>query len=145
MTAPQQSDSAHQPVVVMTVEEREPNPLVRFVVRGLVSPEAGAETLLKLYSEHPRAPYYDRLYDLSDYKTGIDPQNLARVAAAYHQLNTDPTFPCRTAIVTRDVNFGLWARSMDFQFPGRQHRAFLTLEEAERWLATPLDERAAEA
>ena len=128
-------------VITMTVEEREPNPLVRVVVRGLVSPEEGAEALLKLYTEHPRAPWYDRLFDLTGYETGIDPQNLARVAAAYRERNTDPTFPCRTAIVTRDPHFGLWARSMDFQFEGREHRAFATLPEAERWLATPLDER----
>jgi hypothetical protein len=34
---------------------------------------------------------------------------------------------------------------MDFQFEGRQHRTFPTVEEAERWLATPLDQRKAEA
>ena len=128
-------------MVAITVEEREPNPLVRLVVRGLVGPEEGAATLLKLYQEHPRAPYYDRLFDLTGYETGIDPQNLARVAAAYRERNTDPSFPCRTAIVTRDRHFALWARSMDFQFEGREHRAFATVEEAERWLATPLDER----
>ena len=139
MTAPQQS--APHRMITMTVEEREPNPLVRFVVRGLVSPEEGAEALLKLYEAHPRAPYYDRLYDLTGYETGIDPQNLARVAAAYREKNTDPSFPCRTAIVTRDRNFGLWARSMDFQFEGREHRTFATVEEAERWLAVPLDDR----
>src|SRR3712207_4081435 len=127
--------------VTMTVEEREPNPLVRVVVRGLVRPEDGAQALLKLYAEPPRAPYYDRLYDLTGYETGIDPQNLARVAAAYRERNTDPSFPCRTAIVTRDGHFSLWARSMDFQFEGREHRAFATVHEAERWLATPLDER----
>ena len=128
-------------VITMTVEEREPNPVVRVVVRGLVSPEEGAAALLKLYAEHPRAPWYDRLFDLTEYQTGIDPQNLARVAAAYRERNTDPSFPCRTAIVTRDRHFGLWARSMDFQFEGREHRAFATVEEAERWLATPLDQR----
>ena len=128
-------------VITMTVEEREPNPLVRVVVRGLVSPEEGAAALLKLYAEHPRAPWYDRLFDLTGYETGIDPQNLARVAAAYREKNTDPSFPCRTAIVTRDRHFSLWARSMDFQFEGREHRAFPTLEEAEAWLATPLDQR----
>ena len=134
---------ASPPTVSMTIEEREPNPLVRFVVRGLVRPEAGADALLKLYAEHPRAPYYDRLYDLSGYETGIDPQNLAKVAMAYRELNTDPDFPCRTAVVVRDPNFGLWLRTMDFQFPGREHRAFPTLEEAERWLAVPLDQRRA--
>jgi hypothetical protein len=131
-------------MIEMTVEERAPNPLVRVVVRGLVSPEAGAATLLKLYAEHPRAPYYDRLYDLTGYETGLDPQNLAKVASAYRELNTDPSFPCRTAIVTRDPHFGLWARSMDFQFQGRRHRAFETVEEAERWLAIALEERASE-
>ena len=144
MTAPAQKDD-HKPLISMTVEAREPNPLVRFVVRGLVSSEAGAAALLKLYAEHPRAPYYDRLFDLTEYKTGLDAQGLAQIAAAYRQLNTDPSFPCRTAIVTHDPNFGLWARSMDFQFEGRQHRAFPTIEAAERWLATPMDQRTAEA
>ena len=128
-------------VVDITVEEREPNPLVRIVVRGLINPEEGAAVLLKLYAEHPRAPYYDRLFDLTGYETGIDPQNLARVAAAYRERNTDPSFPCRTAIVTLDRHFSLWARTMDFQFEGREHRAFPTVEEAETWLATPLDQR----
>jgi hypothetical protein len=132
------------PLISMTVEDRPPNPLVRVIVRGLMSDEAGAKALLKLYTEHPRAPYYDRLFDLTAYKTGLDAQNLARVASAYRELNTDPSFPCRTAIVTRDPHFQLWARSMDFQFQGRQHRAFATVEEAEAWLATPLETRKAE-
>ena len=127
--------------ITMTVEEREPNPLVRVAVRGLVRPEEGAAALLKLYNEHPRAPYYDRLFDLSDYETGLDANNMAKVALAYRERNTDPSFPCRTAIVTDDPHFSLWARAMDFQFEGREHRAFTTLDEAERWLATPLDER----
>ena len=131
-------------MIDMTVEHREPNPLVRVVARGLLKPEEGAAALLKLYAEHPRAPYYDRLFDLTGYETGLDPQNLARVAVAYREKNTDPSFPCRTAIVTQDRNFALWARSMDFQFEGREHRAFATVEEAERWLATPLDQRRAE-
>jgi hypothetical protein len=134
-----------RPVITMTVEQREPNTLVRFVVRGLVDPADGAGALLRLYEEHPRAPYYDRLFDLTEYLTGIDPKNLTQVALAYRERNTDPTFPCRTAIVTRDPHFALWARSMDFQFEGRQHRTFPTVEEAERWLATPLDQRKAEA
>ena len=133
-----------RPTITMTIEEREPNTLVRFVVFGLVTPEQGTQTLLKLYGEHPRAPYYDRLFDLTEYKTGLDPENLARVAAAYRDINTDLTFPCRTAIVTLDPNFGLWARSMDFQFQGRRHRTFETLEQAERWLAVPLDQRASD-
>ena len=133
-----------KPTLIMTVEPREPNPLVRFVVSGLVNPEQGAQTLFKLYAEHPRAPYYDRLYDLTDYETGLDAQGMSRVATAYRELNTDPSFPCRTAIVTRDPHFSLWARSMDFQFQGRRHRAFFTLEEAERWLAVPLEQRRAE-
>ena len=128
-------------LISMTVEEREPNPLVRVVVRGLMKPEAGAEALFKLYSEHPRAPYYDRLFDLTHYETGLDAQNMARVAAAYRHMNTDPSFPCRSAIVTRDANFALWARALDFQFEGRQHRVFSSVEEAERWLAVPLAER----
>ena len=131
--------------ITMTVEEREPNPVVRFVVRGLVNPEDGAATLFRLYEEHPRAPYYDRLFNLLEYETGLDAQNMAKVALAYRERNTDPTFPCRTAIVTLDPNFALWARTMDFQFEGRKHRAFPTVEDAERWLATPLDARRAEA
>ena len=138
-------DDAAGRTIEMTVEDRPANPLVRIVVRGLVRPEEGAQALLKLYAEHPRAPWYDRLFDLTGYETGIDPQNLARVAAAYREKNTDPSFPCRTAIVTRDRHFGLWARSMDFQFEGREHRAFPTLEEAERWRAVPLEQRRPEA
>ena len=139
------SDIPYRPQILMTVEEREPNPLVRFVVRGLVRPEDGVEALLKLYADHPRAPYYDRLFDLTEYLTGIDAKNLTQVAMAYRERNTDPSFPCRTAIVTRDPHFGLWARSMDFQFEGLKHRTFPTVEEAERWLATPLEQRKAEA
>ncbi len=125
------------------MEEREPNPLVRVLVRGMTRPEEGAAALFKLYAEHPRAPYYDRLFDLTEYETGLDAQNMARVAEAYRRMNTDPSFPCRTAIVTRDPNFALWARAMDFQFEGRQHQVFASMEEAERWLLTPLAERAA--
>jgi hypothetical protein len=125
----------------MAVEEREPNTLVRVVVYGVLKAEEGAAALMKLYAEHPRAPYYDRLFDLLDYQAGLDQQELARVATAYKERNTDPSFPCRTAIVTLDPHFGLWARSMDFQFEGRRHRAFATVKEAELWLATPLDQR----
>jgi hypothetical protein len=136
---------ADQPKITMTVEEGGPNPVVRFVVRGLVRTEDGAGALFKLYDEHPRAPYYDRLFDLTDYETGLDAEGMAKVALAYKERNTDPTFPCRTAIVTLDPNFALWARTMDFQFEGRKHRTFPTVEEAERWLAVPLEARKAEA
>ena len=131
--------------IFMTIEEREPNTLVRFVVRGLISNESGGEKLMKLYQEHPRAPYYDRLFDLLEYETGLDAAGMAKVALAYKELNTDPGFPCRTAIVTHDPNFQLWARSMDFQFEGRVHRTFATVAEAEAWLAVPLEARKAEA
>ena len=130
--------------ITMTVEEREPNPLVRVVVRGLLDQQAGAEALFKLYAEHPRAPYYDRLFDLTEFETGLDAQNMARVAEAYHERNTDPTFLCRTAIVTMDDNFRLWARGLDLQFEGRKHRTFATVEAAEAWLAVPLEQRKAE-
>jgi hypothetical protein len=142
MTALAQSVPS-QRLLTMTVEEREPNTLVRVVVRGLMKPEEGAAALFKLYQEHPRAPYYDRLFDLIGYETGLDAKHVAQVAAAYRERNTDPSFPCRTAIVTRDPHFQLWARGMDFQFEGRRHRAFSTVEEAERWLAVPLEERKA--
>ena len=135
--AASEQDGPTLPLIGMSVEIREPNPVVRFVVRGLVPPKEGGKVLLKLYAEHPRAPYYDRLFDLTEYKTGLDPENLARVASAYRDLNTDPSFPCRTAIVTQDPHFGLWARSMDFHFQGAQHRTFATVEEAEVWLAVP--------
>ena len=141
MTAPEQGGSG----ITMTVEEREPNPLVRIRAKGLVRPEDGAATLFKLYAEYPRAPYYDRLFDLTEYETGLDPQYMAKVATAYRERNTDPSFPCRTAIVTFDTNFGLWARTLDFQFEGREHKVFPTLAAAERWLAVPLDERKAGA
>ena len=141
MTAPQERPD--KPAIEMTIEEGGPNTLVRFIVRGVTRPEAGASALFKLYQEHPRAPYYDRLFDLSEYTAGLDAQNMAKVAGAYKELNTDPSFPCRTAIVTHDPNFALWARALDFQFEGRQHKVFPRLEAAEAWLAEPLEQRKA--
>ena len=36
--------------------------------------------------------------------------------------------------IARDPSFGLWARSMDFQFPNRKHQVVHTPEEAEALL-----------
>ena len=41
----------------------------------------------------------------------------------------------------RRKNFGLWDASMGHLFQGREHRAFASLDAAERFLGVPLDER----
>ena len=129
------------PSVSITVETDAAVPRVRITLRGAIDGDEVADAFIRLYAEHPEAAYYDRLFDLTAYRSGFGQEHLQRIAPAYARANTDPSHACRTAMVTRDPHFGLWAKSMGFQFKGREHRAFATFEDAERFLDVPLAER----
>ncbi|HEX8569179.1 MAG TPA: hypothetical protein VF699_04550 [Caulobacteraceae bacterium] len=120
-------------------------PRLRIVLAGDIDGDEVVDTFIRLYAERPETAMSDRLFDLTGYQSGFDNRHLQRIAPAYKAANPDPRHPCRTAFVTRDPNFGLWAKAMGYQFDGRDLRAFSTLEEAESFLAEPLEERAPRA
>ena len=137
------ADVATEPSVSLTLEPDAPNPRVRMVLRGSVRGDDVADAFIRLYDEHPETAYYDRLFDLTAYTSGFGLGHLQRMAPAYARANTDPSHPCRTALVTRDQHMRLWSESMGYQFKGREHRAFASFDEAERFLAEPLAARRA--
>ena len=113
-----------------------------FVTLGSAATGAGfAAALSRLYQEQPHTAYYDKLYDLTEYEGAVTPADVLTIREAYLRANTDPRHPCRTAFVTQDPNFRLWAAAMSHQFAGREHRAFPTFEAARAFLDEPLGQR----
>ncbi len=135
-----------------TARERTPDPIeIRLdasIPRLFITLRQGAtgpgvaEALSKLYREQPELAYLDKLYDLLDYPGVVTHADLLVIVEAYRKANTDPRRPCRTAFVTHDPYFGLWAEAMGHLFPGREHRAFTNWAPAQAFLNEPIGERA---
>ena len=129
------------PALSLAIEPHASNPRVRLVLRGRIDGDAVVAAFVRLYAEQPAAVFYDRLIDLSDYRSGFDLAHLQKIQAAYQATAVGQGRPCRTAFVTADANFRLWVASMGYQFSGREFAAFGSVAEAERFLDTPLGER----
>ena len=116
-------------------------PRLFVTLQGVCSGEEVARALSEAYLAQPELTYMDMLFDLTEYEGTVEAQHVEIIVAAYKRGNRDPSHPCRTAFVTTDRFFDLWAAAMSFQFTGREHPAFPTFEAAERFLAEPVDER----
>ena len=130
-------------LVSITPEPGAANPRLRVVLRGRVNGHEVADTFIRLLTEQPEITGHDRLFDLTGYRSGFELEHLQRIAPAYRAANPDPDARPRTAFVTRDPNFRLWADSMGYQFTGRDFSSFDTFEGAERYLGVPVAERLA--
>lgn len=111
-------------------------------LRARATGQGFAQALARLYREQPHTAYVDKLYDLTDYRGVVTQAQVMMIVEAYTEANTNPRHPCRTAFVTLDPNFALWAKAMSHLFPGREHRCFPTFAAAESFLAQPMAERA---
>ena len=138
---PDRTDASVPPLISITPDADAANPRLRVVLRGRVNGHHVADAFIRLYAERPEVAVYDRLFDLTAYRSGFELEHLQRIAPAYRAANPDLRVPARTAFVTHDPNFGLWTQSMGYQFTGREFRAFASAEEAERYLDVPFVER----
>lgn len=126
----------------------EPRRLV-FVNLSAVAGARMIDGLAALYAVRPEVTLWGFVYDgqNSDGRTSIE--DVARLAEADRQAKAKLTRPfpeMRTAVVTKDRFFDLWARVMCHQFPGRQIRGLSTWEAAEAWvLAASADQPLARA
>jgi hypothetical protein len=100
-----------------------------------------AEALSRLYLQQPKLASIDKLYDLTAYPGVATHDDLLVIVDAYLKAKVDPRHPCRTAFVTSDPHFELWAKAMSHLFPGREHRAFAAREPALAFLDEPMDQR----
>ena len=116
-------------------------PRLFVVLREKATGAGFAAALSQFYRAHPETAYFDKLYDLTEYRAVVTHADVMVIVEAYCAANTDPQHPCRTAFVTHDPNFGLWATAMSHLFPGREHRAFPSFEAAEAFLAEPIEQR----
>ena len=131
-----------EPLVSITEEPGPVLPRLRMVLRGRVDGDAVADAFIRLYAERPEVTGFDRLFDLTGYRSGFELEHLHRIAPAYRAAAArEGGIPTRTAFVTRDPHFALWAQSMGYQFTGRSFASFAELAEAERYLDVPLGER----
>lgn len=110
-------------------------------IEGPASGDEVAQALSTAYLRSPEVTHLDMLFDLTAYEGAVEAQHVEVIVAAYRRGNRDPSHPCRTAFVTSDPYFDLWAAAMSFQFAGREHRAFPTFEAAEGFLGQPMAER----
>lgn len=118
-------------------------PRLFVTIRGQASGDLVARRLSETYLSQPEVTGLDMLFDLTAYQGEVGSRHVETIVAAYLRGNRDPRLPCRTAFVSTDPNFRLWAAAMSYQFNGREHRAFPTFEEAERFLGEPMADRAA--
>ena len=118
-------------------------PRLHVALRGPVSGDQMVQTLSQLYLDQPEVTREDMLFDMREYQGSAEAVHIRQIAAAYLQSNRDPCRPCRTAFVTPDPNFRLWAASMSMLFAGREHRAFESWAEAEAFLDEPMRQRPA--
>lgn len=116
-------------------------PRLFVTISGAASGDEVAQVLSEAYLARPEVTLIDMLFDLTEYEGAVESQHVEVIVAAYRRGNSNPAHPCRTAFVTSDPHFDLWAAAMSFQFAGREHRAFTTFEKAEQFLATPISER----
>ena len=134
---------AHQAHVPASIQIRVDESMPRFLVaiRGPVTGQKVAHALAAYYLAHPEVIQLDMLFDLSVYEGAVEADHVKIIVDAYLSCDPDPLHPCRTAFVTPDKNFRLWAAAMSFQFRGREHQAFATTEEADVWLGEPMNRR----
>jgi len=100
-----------------------------------------ATALAQCYLADPEVVRWDMMFDLRTYQGAVEADHVKIIVDAYERCDPDSKVPCRTAFVTPDKNFRLWAAAMSFQFKGREHQAFPTFAEAERFLGEPMGER----
>ena len=100
-----------------------------------------ATALARCYLANPEVVRWDMLFDLRTYRGAVEADHVKIIVDAYERCDPDSKLPCRTAFVTPDKNFRLWAAAMSFQFKGREHQAFATFAEAEAFLGEPMGER----
>ena len=113
------------PRLFVTIDERATGPGV-------------AEALSELYQEQPEVTRLDIMFVLNGYRGVVTHEDLQTIVSAYLRSNQDPSLPCRTAFVTPDPHFHLWAAAMSYLFTGREHRVFLSEEAASAWLNEPM-------
>ena len=103
--------------------------------RGQVDGDRFVERMSAVVRANPALGGYAFLYDLRDYVGTVDHEAVTRFAEAWNTL-PEPRAG-RTAFVTTDSGFELWARVFDVLFLGREHRIFLTEDHARAWLGVP--------
>ena len=101
--------------------------------------------LCEVFQRRPEVSGFDYLFDLQGYRGDVAAGDLEPVAELYASVRGEDATRTRTAFITPDPLFGLWATAMNFQFPGRDHAAFSEAEEAERFLTEPKASRPAPA
>lgn len=116
-------------------------PRLFVTMRGPTKGLQVATALARCYLANPEVVRWDMLFDLRTYQGAVEADHVKIIVDAYERCNPDSRIPCRTAFVTPDKNFRLWAAAMSFQFKGREHQAFATFAEAEAFLGQPMVER----
>ena len=116
-------------------------PRLLVTIRGAATGLQVATALARSYLAKPEVVRWDMLFDLRDYEGAVEADHVKIIVDAYERCDPDSRVPCRTAFVTPDKNFRLWAAAMSFQFKGREHQAFPTFDEAEAFLGQPMADR----
>ena len=89
------------------------------------------EAFERLYEERPEAGCWNFLFDSEGGEIDVTAHDIEQWAAAdaRAKLVCPANGPLRTAVITNDPYFPLWAEAMSHQFPGREIRPFRTYQE----------------
>ena len=94
-----------------------------------------------VFLSDPKRTGYDMLYDIRDYTGSVEAEHVKPIVATYNMVRVPEAEGTRTAFLTYDPHFQLWAEAMTFQFPGRQHVCFEDEADAETFLSVPRSRR----
>ena len=106
------------------------------ITGSAAGPEVSAK-VTSLFLHRPELTGFDMLYDLRTYSGDVTAEDVKPIVIAYQTVRVPAADDTRTAFVTSDPNFAFWAEAMTYQFPGREHRVFDDLVQAEAFLRRP--------
>jgi hypothetical protein len=113
------------------------------VIEGQAGGRQVQGALRNVFEQRPEVTGFDYLFDLRSYRGDVSAGDLDPVAEIYASVRGECANGTRTAFITSDPLFGLWATAMNYQFPGRGHAAFPEAELAEEFLVEPRSARVA--
>ena len=110
---------------------------VLVTIRGDAAGPQVWNAVCDVFLSDPKRTGYDMLYDIRDYSCDVEAKDVMPIVEIYAGQRVPEADGTRTAFLTHDKNFTLWAEAMNFQFPGRQHVCFEQEADAEVFLSTP--------
>jgi hypothetical protein len=118
--------------------------LAHYEVWGPVEVRELLKSIFEALQDNPQLADYDALCDITEYTGDVSTDDVASIALLANDLRSGANTLARTALITHDRGFAIWAKVMGYQFARRRFGVFSSYAAAEAWLlAAPQDREAA--